>query len=297
MYNGKTTGAPICLLIPNENLRSGDYEALRSTPRPGHADYTAHIKYGGFADPRGGGHFSGRLTAPLVAVGAIAQAALAAKGIFIGTHIASLYGIEDRPFGDLPSDIRTLEDRQFAVLDEEKGEEMRRAILEAASGRDSVGGALESAVVGLPAGLGEPWFDSVESMLSHALFSIPGVKGVQFGDGFSMAKMRGSECNDAFIVKDGKIATKTNHNGGINGGITNGMPLLFSCAVKPTPSIGREQETVDLSRMEHTTLSISGRHDPAIVHRARTVVDAVTALCLIDLLAGRYGEDWPSKEK
>ena len=291
VYNGKTNGAPLCILIPNENTNSGDYEALKKTPRPGHADYTAFLKYHGFADPRGGGHFSGRLTAPLVALGAIAQSALASKGILIGTHIKSLYGIEDRPFGDLSADIQALEDRRFAVLDEEIGEEMKKAILDAANEGDSVGGVLESAVTGLPAGLGEPWFDSVESMLSHALFSIPGVKGVEFGDGFSMAKKRGSQTNDAFTVIDGKIVTKTNHNGGINGGITNGMPLVFSCAVKPTPSIFKEQETVDLETMTDTTLTLSGRHDPAIVHRARAVVDALTALCLCDLLAGRYGED------
>lgn len=291
VYNGFTTGTPICILIPNENTRSRDYSGNRFLARPGHADYTAFRKYHGYEDFRGGGHFSGRLTAALVAAGAITQSALEKNGILIGTHIARCAGISDRPFQDLKADIQTLSGLRFAVLDEEAADQMRTAIKEASAEGDSVGGILETAVTGLPAGVGEPWFDSLESLLSHALFSIPAVKGVEFGDGFSLADQRGSLANDSFALQDGKIITKTNHNGGINGGISNGMPLLFRCAVKPTPSIYKEQETVDFLQNTEQKLTIGGRHDPAIVHRARVVADCVTALVLCDLLALRFGTD------
>lgn len=297
IFNGKTTGAPICIIIPNTNTHSADYEATRALARPSHADFTAHEKYHGFEDYRGGGHFSGRLTAPIVAAGAIAQTALMEKGIILGTHISRLCGISDRKFDIINDDINYLSSAKFPVLDEKAGEKMTEEILKAATDGDSVGGVLECAVTGVPAGVGEPWFDSVESMLSHALFSIPAVKGVQFGDGFGLCDMRGSTANDAFRVKNGKIVTKTNHNGGINGGITNGMPIIFSVAVKPTPSIFKTQETVDFIKGENAEITISGRHDPAIVHRARAVVDAVTALTLCDLLAFRFGTDFFGGEK
>lgn len=292
VFEGKTTGTPLCVLIPNENTNSKDYAETRFLPRPGHADYTAFCKYHGYQDYRGGGHFSGRLTAPLVAVGAIALTALENTGIRVGTHVARCAGVDDRPFADLTSDISALDAMDFAVLDGAAAENMRRRIEEAAQKKDSVGGVLETVVTGMPEGVGEPWFDTVEGVLSHALFSIPAVKGVEFGDGFALSDGFGSTCNDAFYAEDGKVRTKTDHNGGINGGITNGMPLRFRCAVKPTPSIYKEQETVDLSRMEDTKLTIRGRHDPAIVHRARVVVDSVTALVLCDLLAGRFGTDF-----
>ncbi|MBP5428085.1 MAG: chorismate synthase, partial [Clostridia bacterium] len=292
VFEGKTTGTPLCLLIPNRNVRSGDYEATKDLARPGHADYTGFIKYHGFADYRGGGHFSGRVTAALVALGAIAQTALEGRGIKVGTHIARLSDVSDRGFSDYSADLAALSDRPFPVLDENAGERMRAAILSAKEDNDSVGGILETAVTGLPAGVGEPWFDTLEGVLSHGLFSIPGVKGVEFGDGFALAGMRGSEANDAFVPRDGGIATATNRNGGINGGISNGMPLLFRCAVKPTPSIAKTQSTVDIKTGAAAELSLVGRHDPAIVHRARAVVDAVTALVLSDALAGRYGVDW-----
>ena len=292
VYQGKTTGTPLCILIPNEDTDSAAYDALLGLARPGHADYTAQCKYHGYQDPRGGGHFSGRLTAPLVAVGAIAIAALRSRHIYMGTHILRCGGISDRAFGNIQADIERLNQMTFAVLDSETKEAMEAKIIEAASQGDSVGGILETAVTGLPAGIGEPWFDTVESLLSHALFSIPAVKGVEFGDGFATADMYGSQCNDSFVVENGEIVTATNHNGGINGGITNGMPLLFRCAVKPTPSIGKEQKTVDYLHRENASVSIRGRHDPAIVHRARVVVDSVTALVLCDLLAGRYGTDY-----
>ena len=291
VFEGRTTGTPLALLIPNADTRSGDYE--RGPARPGHADYTAFAKYHGFEDYRGGGHFSGRLTAALVAAGAIVLPALKAKGILIGTHIARCAGIDDAPFGDdLPADLEKLNALPFAVLDEDRGVRMRAAIEEAAARGDSVGGVLETAVTGLPAGVGEPWFDTVEGVLSHALFSVPAVKGVAFGDGFALADMTGSEANDPFRMKDGRPVTETNRNGGVNGGITNGMPLVFRCAVKPTPSVSLEQRTVNPLTGEETSLRIAGRHDPAIVHRARVVVDSVTALALCDLLAQRYGTDW-----
>ncbi len=292
VFEGKTTGTPLCILIPNTNVKSGDYEMLRRVARPGHADYTAYAKYHGFSDPRGGGHFSGRLTAPIVAAGAIAGEMLKSKGITLGSHIARCEGIADRGFCDLVADLAALQKKRFAVLDDGAAEAMQNAIERAASEGDSVGGVLETVVLGMPAGVGEPWFDTIEGVLSHALFAVPAVKGVQFGDGFALCDLRGSEANDAFRIEDGRVVTETNHNGGINGGITNGMPIRFSVAIKPTPSIFREQETVDFVQNENTTLALSGRHDPAIVHRARAVIDAVTALVLVDLLTGRFGTDW-----
>lgn len=289
VFNGYTTGAPLCILIPNTNKKSADYGEKMDIPRPGHADLTAEIKYHGYEDHRGGGHFSGRLTAALVAAGAIVSSALEARGIKIGSHISELHGAFDRPFEDYESDIDLLSKKQFPTLGDET--RMIKEIEKAAAGGDSVGGILESAVIGLPAGLGEPWFDSMESMLSHALFSIPAVKGVEFGLGFAFADVYGSEGNDAITVKDGKIVTETNNNGGINGGITNGMPLIFRTAIKPTPSIFKEQTSVSLSKTEKVTLTLSGRHDPAIIHRARAVVDAMTALVIGDALTVRYGTD------
>ena len=290
--NGVATGAPITAIIRNADTRSNDYASLANVPRPGHADYPAEVKFGGFQDRAGGGHFSGRLTAPLVAAGAIVASALAQKGIVIGTHIHTLAQIKDRAFQDLNEDIEVLKTRLFPVLDASAAKQMQSAIEDVANDGDSVGGILETAVTGLPAGVGEPWFDTVEGVLSHALFSIPAIKGVEFGAGFGFASMRGSEANDPFSVENGQIRTATNHNGGINGGITNGMPVLFRCAVKPTPSIFLPQTSVDAQTMREETLELKGRHDPAIIHRARAVVDAVTALVLYDLLAQRFGTDF-----
>ena len=290
--DGVTTGTPIAMMIENADTHSTDYEALRTVARPGHADYAAFMKYHGFSDTRGGGHFSGRITAGLVAAGAIAISALKEKGIRIGTHIARCAGIDDRRFDDLTNDIEALSTLPFAVLDEEKATQMKIAIEKAKSDGDSVGGVLETAVTGLPAGVGEPWFDTVEGVLSHALFSVPAVKGVEFGDGFALSDLRGSESNDAFRMKDGKVITETNRMGGILGGITNGMPVLFRTAIKPTPSIFKAQSTVDFEKNENRELIIHGRHDPAIVHRARVVIDSVTALVLCDMLAMRFGTDY-----
>ncbi len=291
-FNGYTTGTPLTVLIPNTNTRSSDYDSLLSVPRPGHADYTAACKYHGFQDPRGGGHFSGRITAALVAAGAILSYPLREKGIIIGTHISRLGGICDRGFSDFESDITALGGLAFPVLDSSAAENMIRVIEDAAACGDSVGGVLESAIVGVPSGVGEPWFDSAESMLAHILFSIPGVKGVEFGAGFAISDMHGSEANDAFRTDGKTVYTSTNHNGGINGGITNGMPVLFRTAIKPTPSIYKQQDSVDLGQMKNTELAIKGRHDPAIVHRAAAVVDAAAAIAVADMLAQRYGTDF-----
>lgn len=290
--DGLTTGTPITFMIENADTHSSDYEALRTVARPGHADYAAYMKYHGFSDTRGGGHFSGRITAGLVAAGAVAISALREKNIYIGTHIAKCAGIADRDFNDLDQDIKTLANIGFAVLDPLKAEEMKIAIESAKADGDSVGGVLETVVTGLPAGIGEPWFDTMESVLSHMLFSVPAVKGVEFGEGFALADMRGSQSNDAFYIQNDKVITKTNHMGGVLGGITNGMPLLFRCAIKPTPSIFKKQNTIDFVKNKETELLIHGRHDPAIVHRARVVVDSVTALVLCDMLALRFGTDF-----
>ena len=292
VFNGFTTGTPLCLLIKNTNKRSSDYGEMFDIPRPGHADFTARAKYHGFEDHRGGGHFSGRITAALVAVGGILGAALEDKGIFIGSHITELHGAFDRPFDDIEADIRLVNQKQFPTFTDSAEESMKKEIEKAASLGDSVGGILESGIIGLPEGLGEPWFDSMESMLSHGLFSIPGVKGVEFGLGFAFADVYGSEGNDSFTVSEGKVITESNNNGGINGGITNGMPVIFRTAIKPTPSIFKEQGSVSLSKMENTPLKLNGRHDPAIIHRARAVVDAMAAIVIADMLTVRYGTDY-----
>lgn len=296
VFNGRTTGTPITFIIENQDTRSRDYGELAYKARPGHADFTAQMKYHGYQDFRGGGHFSGRITAGIVAAGAVAISALAGKGIKIGTHILSCGGVKDRSFGNISEDIDKLDGLPFAVLDDSCKDKMTDAILAAKSEGDSVGGVLETAVYGFPAGVGEPWFDTLEGVLSHALFSIPAVKGVEFGEGFAVADKRGSEVNDSFRSENGNVYTETNNCGGILGGISDGMPIVFRCAVKPTPSIYKHQETVDMNTMENTTLQIQGRHDPAIIHRARVVADSVTALVLCDQLALRYGTDWLASE-
>ncbi len=289
VFNGKTTGTPICIVIPNEDTRSADYRY--GVARPAHADYSAWCKYHGNEDYRGGGHFSGRVTAALTAAGGILIPALEGIGISIGTHILSCGGVYDRELDDVGRDIALLKGKSFPVLDDAKGGEMAQRILDAGKDGDSLGGVTQTAVCGVPAGIGEPWFDSVESMISHAVFGIGAVKGIEFGAGFKLGVMRGSEANDAFCVNNGVIVTKTNNNGGVNGGITNGMPIVFSCAVKPTPSIAGPQSTVDFLKNENTELSIRGRHDPAIIRRICPVLSSVTALCICDMLSQRYGTD------
>ena len=296
VVGGVATGTPLTLVIRNADTKSGDYAQMQALMRPGHADYPAQCKYHGYQDTRGGGHFSGRITAALVAAGAICHSALQAKGIAIGTHISRCAGISDRSWGNLEEDIKTLSASLFPVLDTAAGEKMQQAILVAKSQGDSVGGVLETAITGLPAGVGEPWFDTFEGQLAHILFSVPAVKGVEFGDGFALADMMGSTANDALRYEDGKVVAQSNHGGGIGGGITSGMPVLFRCGVKPTPSIAKLQKTVDILHQENADLEIKGRHDPAIVHRARIVIDAVTAIAVYDMLAGRYGTDYFAKE-
>lgn len=288
VFQGRTTGSPLCIVIPNTDTRSRDY--TYGPARPSHADYSAYCKYHGYADYRGGGHFSGRITAALVAVGGILLPALEALGVQIGTHIYRCGPETDRPIADA-GDAAALRTRDFPVLDEACGRRIEARILQAREENDSVGGVTQTGVFGLPAGLGEPWFDSVEGLLSHGLFGIGGVKGVEFGLGFGFAAGRGSQCNDPFALEDGRVVTRSNHNGGVNGGITNGMPLLFQCAVKPTPSIARPQQTVDFLKGQETQLTIQGRHDPAIIRRICPVIDSVTAIVLCDLLAQRWGTD------
>ena len=290
IFDGYTTGTPLTILIPNENTDSRSYS--KDIPRPSHADYSAELKYHGFQDFRGGGHFSGRVTAALVAAGAIISSALEGIGIRIGTHISRLHGISDRGFENFDTDIAYLSKKQFPVLSSEAEKDMIGEIERAREEGDSVGGILESVITGVPAGVGEPWFDSVEGEISHILFSIGGIKGVEFGDGFALADVFGSEANDPFALEDGRVITKTNRNGGVNGGITNGMPIIVRCAVKPTPSIRKEQETVNLANDTSVTLITDGRHDPAIIHRVRAVVDAALAIAVADMLTCRFGTDF-----
>ena len=284
VFEGKTTGAPLCAMIANTDTRSADYSKTRDLARPGHADYPAHVRYQGFNDYRGGGHFSGRLTAPLVAAGAVAKQVLARHGVWVGAHISSIYGISDASLEDEES-LRAVAAKSFPVLDDAKGEEMRQAILEAKNEGDSVGGAVECAVFGLPAGLGAPDFGcNVEGIFAQYLFAVPAVKGVDFGAGVAFSLMRGSEANDPFEVRDGKVVTKTNHAGGVNGGITNGMPVTFEATIRPTPSIALPQESVDLRTGEETEIEIHGRHDPCIVPRAVPVIEAAVALAACAVL-------------
>lgn len=289
VFNGRTTGTPLCIVIPNVNTRSSDYSYGQA--RPSHADYSAFCKYHGYEDYRGGGHFSGRITAAAVAAGAIFLSALDGLNIGIATHILRCGSAEDRGFENVRGDIALLENAAFPVLDSACAAGIEQEISRARSELDSIGGITQTAVCGLPAGLGEPWFDSVESMISHAVFGIGGIKGIEFGGGFGAVCGRGSQFNDAFRMKNGTVVTESNNNGGINGGITNGMPVIFSCAVKPTPSIAAEQKSVDFITGENISLSVCGRHDPAIIRRICPVIDSITALVVCDMLAQRYGTD------
>ncbi len=292
LENGATCGAPLCAMIENADQHSSDYRQLQDRPRPSHADYTAWVKWGGHADLRGGGHFSGRLTAPLCVAGGIAKQILARRGIFVGAHLASVGTETDRSFPLRPTAelFGAVAAKPFPVLDDNAGARMQSLILEARQALDSVGGVVECAAVGLPAGLGDPMFDGVENRLAAALFGIPAVKGVEFGGGFASARLHGSENNDPFTMEDGEIVTTSNHAGGILGGITTGMPITLRAAIKPTPSISRPQQTVSLSSREAAGLVIQGRHDPCIAHRAVPVVEAVTAAVLLDLLLeGNHG--------
>lgn len=283
LVENTTCGAPIAALIRNTNTRSGDYANLKDCPRPGHADYTAQIKYGGHQDAAGGGHFSGRLTAPVCIAGGLCKQWLEGKGIRISAHIAMIGGIWDRPFDPVHPETDAVL-TPFPTLEEARGTEMRQRIAEAKAAQDSVGGIVECAVTGLPAGVGAPMFGGMEGKLAQMLYGIPAVKGVEFGAGFRVAEMVGSESNDPFRVENGKIVTATNNCGGILGGITDGMPLIFRAAFKPTPSIAKPQQSVSLSEMENRILEVKGRHDPCIVPRAVPVVEAAAAIALMDIL-------------
>ena len=292
VFDGYTTGTPLTIIIENTSTRSGDYEKTRYLMRPSHSDYTAECKYHGFQDYRGGGHFSGRITAPLVAAGSIILDALKEKGIHIGTQIMELGGVSDRILLDSVSDTEYLNNTEFPVLDQAKKDDMIKVISDVAKNGDSIGGILHTVVLNMPKGVGEPWFDSVESVLSHMLFSIPAVKGVEFGEGFNFKNLTGKSANDPFRVSDGDIVTSKNSNGGINGGITNGMPIDFKTVIKPTPSIYSEQDTVNIKTNSDEKILIEGRHDPAIIHRAAIVQTSCTAIAVCDMLLSRFGTDW-----
>ena len=286
VFEGKTCGTPLCGIIENTDTRSRDYAATRWLARPGHADFTAHLRYGGFEDYRGGGHFSGRLTAPLVFAGAVAKIALRKKGVEILARIRRIADIEDASLDLARPDVEALRaagGKAFPVIDDERGEAMQKSILEARAEGDSVGGLIECFALGVPAGLGSPDFDeNIETSIARHVFAVPAVKGLAFGAGFDFASMRGSKANDAFVPGH-TLNTRTNNNGGINGGISNGMPVVFTVVIKPTPSIGREQDTVDMRTNEPATLVINGRHDPCILSRAVPVIEAACALALTEV--------------
>lgn len=287
VLGNKTTGAPLTVLIHNTDTRSRDYQNILRVPRPSHADYPAYVKFGGNNDIRGGGHFSARITAALAAAGGIVLQMLAKKGVFIGAHIAEIGGIRDERFDAVKLDKEELllpGKKELAVISEEAGEAMKKKIEEAASKKDSVGGVIECAVTGIPAGLGDALFDGIEGRISSAVFGIPAVKGVEFGAGFGVANMLGSENNDPYYFEGESVRTKTNNAGGICGGISTGMPIVFRAAFKPTPSIGIEQDSVDLANNVNTKLVISGRHDPCVVLRAVPIVEAAAALAIADLV-------------
>lgn len=298
VYRGHTTGTPITLEIQNQNTRSGDYEKTAQLLRPGHADYTAYTKYHGWQDARGGGHFSGRITAGLTAAGAICLSALQARGISIATHLYRCAGIADTPFaGDSPQKLaqqiqRVQQCTGFPLIDTSVEAAMQSEIRKAAADGDSTGGILETAILGLPAGVGEPFFDSVESALAHMAFSIPAVKGIEFGSGFAFADLLGSQANDPLRWENDHTVFTTNHNGGINGGISNGMPILFRTAIKPTPSIFKPQQTISWPDGGNAELQLQGRHDPCIAPRAAIVQTCAAAVAVCDLIYAWHGSQW-----
>lgn len=287
VVDGVTCGAPICAVIENSDTRSGDYDKLRMLPRPAHSDFAAYMKHNGFNDIRGGGNFSGRMTAPLCFAGAVCIQLLESKGIHIGAHIASIGHVDDERFNAVSvsdDELSAVRTKDLPVINDEKGAEMVALIDSARSEGDSVGGTVECAVIGMPAGIGEPIFDGIENRISSIIFGIPAVKGIEFGSGFEGSKLRGSENNDEFISVNGSVKTRTNNHGGILGGISSGMPIIFRCAFKPTPSIAKEQQTVNLATGESEALVIGGRHDPCIVQRAVPCVEAAAAVAIADYI-------------
>ncbi len=285
IQDGFTCGAPIAAVISNTNTRSRDYDSLKVQPRPGHADFTAQIKYGGFQDSAGGGHFSGRLTAPLCIAGGLCKQWLEETGVRVGAHIFAIGEEYDDTFDALKPQLDQVDPR-FPVLNQDIGDRMIDSIQCARENLDSIGGIIECAVAGLPAGIGEPMFGGVESRIAQIIYGIPAVKGLEFGAGFAVGKLTGSQCNDPYTCVDGAVSTLSNNAGGILGGISNGMPVIFRCAIKPTPSIGASQETVNLKTGENTAIQVTGRHDPCIVPRAVPVVEAAAAIAIYDMILG-----------
>ena len=286
-YNGVTTGTPLTGIIQNTDTRSKDYGEMQHLARPGHADYTGYLRYHGFNDIRGGGHFSGRLTAPLVLAGGICKQILERRGVYVASHILSIRDTSDQTFcpTNIPLElVKSLQTSAFPVIDPNCEQKMRRVIDEARLAQDSVGGVIECCVIGLPAGVGSPMFDGIENVISSIVFGIPAVKGIEFGDGFASTHRFGSENNDSFYTEDDIVKTKSNHNGGILGGISSGMPIIFRTAIKPTSSISQPQQTIDYKTLENTTIEVRGRHDPCIAVRAAVVVEAATNLAILDLM-------------
>jgi len=292
IFNDYTTGSPLAFIIENHDIKPEDY--VKGVIRPSHSDLSAYIKYNSFNDYRGGGHFSGRLTAPLIVLGAICKQMLENKNIHIATHIKSLYDINDRNFDlcNIDQDIKNLNNELFPVLDSQRSQQMISLIENIKNKGDSVGGILETIIVGLEPGLGEPFFNSFESKLSSLLFSIGGVKGISFGDGFAFSNKLGSEVSDGLKYINREISFNANHNGGINGGITNGNYVLFSCAIKPTPSIKLPQHSINISTKENIELELNGRHDPCIAHRIRCVIDALTSYCIVEFIMQKNAKKW-----
>lgn len=287
IFNGFSTGAPISMIIRNKDNKSRDYSKIKDVIRPGHADFPGYVRYKGFNDYRGGGHFSGRITAPLVFAGALAKEILKEKGIFVGSHIKQVGKVKDSSFDSLnlnKDDLENILKKELPLIDDSKIEKVKEEIISHKIDGDSTGGIVECGVVGLKAGIGNPFFDSLESTISHLAFSVPAVKGIEFGKGFDFANMKGSEANDEYYLEEGNIKTYSNNNGGITGGISNGMPLIFRVVIKPTPSILKEQRTVNINKMENEILSVKGRHDPCIVQRVLVVIEAIAALSILELI-------------
>lgn len=293
LYNGRTTGSPLTVLIYNNDTKSKDY--TQAVLRPSHADFTSHVKYDSYNDYRGSGHFSGRITAPLMILGAISKQLLSVKGIKVISHISSIKDIVDECFNKTNINntiVQSLIDSDFPVINPAVKDAYEEIILTAKTNKDSVGGTIETAILNIGAGYGEPFFDSLESIIAHLVFSIPGVKGIEFGEGFNVTKLFGSEANDPFILENGSIRTSTNKSGGIQGGISNGMPIVFKTAIKPTASIGKPQQTVDYNKKETVILELSGRHDPAIIHRAIHVINAITSYAILEMIVRKEGSNW-----
>ncbi len=285
LADGYTCGAPLCAVIKNTNTRSGDYSNLKDCPRPSHADFAASIRYDGFNDVAGGGHFSGRLTAPLCFAGAVCIQILKQKNIEIKAHIYSIADVKDTPFDLVDITDEDIASKDFPVINDEQGKLMQKKILRAKEDADSVGGIIECAVTGVKAGYGSPMFDGIENIVAKNIFAVPAVKGIEFGNGFDCTQLLGSENNDPYRIENGNVVTETNNSGGITGGISTGMPIVFRVAVKPTPSIGKAQKSVSLSKSENADLIIKGRHDPCIVQRAVPVIEAVAAISILDIIS------------